>query len=63
VYIVCVTDQKNMNYKEDIGVHCRVTDQKNMNYKEDIGIIHVLLVSDSDNVHLCFPYNSCSSGQ
>jgi hypothetical protein len=22
VYIVWVTDQKNMNYKEDIGVHC-----------------------------------------
>jgi hypothetical protein len=22
MYIVCVTDQKNMNYKEDMDVHC-----------------------------------------
>jgi len=29
MYIVCVTDQKNMNY---------ITDQKNMNYKEDMGV-------------------------
>ena len=32
-------------------------------YTHILLIIHVLLVSDSDNVHPCHPYNSCSSGQ
>jgi len=32
-------------------------------YRHVFRIIYVLLVSDSDNVQTCFPYNLCSSGQ